>query len=313
MNKRLRVEDLPQYAVFKGGSKTYFNSSLFFPPDVRRDVFILYAFVRVADNFVDDIPQDECGFRAFAEAWERAECGDASGDPIIDDYVELSHRRAFDADWTRAFLAAMASDLGTVAFNRLEDTLAYVYGSAEVIGLFMARVLGLPEEALPYARLLGRAMQYINFLRDIAEDVELGRRYLPLEGSGLQSLDESEVRRKELLFISWFREQSSLYRSWHAEAAKGYAYIPRRYRLPIQTAEDMYLWTASELEANPMLVYERKVKPVKNHIRRQAFLNLFSRSPRRPKAPADPGIPGGLGVPRVMDFTFVPGLCEDPA
>ena len=275
-------------------------------------MFVLYAFVRVADNFVDDIPQDECGFQAFAEAWERAECGDASGDPIIDDYVELSHRRGFDADWTRAFLAAMASDLGTVAFDRLEDTLAYVYGSAEVIGLFMARLLSIPEKALPHARLLGRAMQYINFLRDIAEDVELGRRYLPLSGSGLQSLEESEVRSHEERFVRWFREQSLLYRAWHEEAARGYAYIPRRYRLPIQTAEDMYLWTASLLEENPMLVYERKVKPPRNRIRRRAFINLFAPGPRLPDSPVDPDIPGGMAIPRVMDFSFVPGLCEDP-
>ena len=54
------------YQTFKSGSKTYFNSSLFFPRAARQDVFALYGFVRVADNFVDSVPQDPEGFHRFA-------------------------------------------------------------------------------------------------------------------------------------------------------------------------------------------------------------------------------------------------------
>lgn len=302
---------MPQYSVFKGGSKTYFNSSLYFPEDVRRDVFILYGFARVADDFVDNTPQDECGFTAFCEAWERADCGDLSGDPIIDDFVELSRRRSFESSWTRAFLASMAADLETVAYDRLEQTLAYIYGSAEVIGLYMSRIMGLPDAALPHARMLGRAMQYINFLRDIAEDVELGRRYLPLGDSGLQSLDEAEVRAKPEIFKTWYREQMDLCRSWHAQGALGYGYIPNRYLMPIRTAEDMYLWTIDVLDKDPLQLYERKVKPPLSQIRRRALRNLFVPVQRRNIPPPDPDVPGGLNVPKVEGFSFVHGSCED--
>jgi len=51
------------YTTFKQGSRTYFNSSLFFPRKIRRDVFALYGFVRIADNFVDSVPQDPEGSR----------------------------------------------------------------------------------------------------------------------------------------------------------------------------------------------------------------------------------------------------------
>ncbi|MDF1568878.1 MAG: phytoene/squalene synthase family protein [Spirochaetaceae bacterium] len=308
---RKDFQEMPQYSVFKGGSKTYFNSSLFFPEDVRRDVFILYGFVRVADDFVDSTPQDECGFAAFCQAWERAECGDPAGDRIIDDFVELSQRRNFSADWTRAFLASMAADLATVAFHRLEETLAYIYGSAEVIGLYMSRILGLPDAALPHARMLGRAMQYINFLRDIAEDVRLGRRYLPLGNSGLTDLSEETARSSPKAFAAWFRSQSSLYRLWHAEGERGYGYIPWRYLLPIRTAEDMYLWTASVLESNPLMVYERKVKPPKRRIRGRAFLNAFVPVERRNIPPVNSEVPGGLAEPVVKDYTFIHASCEE--
>ncbi len=305
------IEDMPQYAVFKGGSKTYFNSSLFFPESVRRDVFILYGFVRIADDFVDATPQDERGFAAFCSAWERAECGEPAGDPFIDDFVELSRRRGFDSAWTRAFLASMAADLEPVAYDRLDQTLAYIYGSAEVIGLFMSRIMDLPDKALPYARMLGRAMQYINFLRDIAEDNELNRRYLPLGDFGLSSLSEAEARSNPERFTRWFRSQTHLYRSWHSEGAKGYGFIPQRYLMPIRTAEDMYLWTAEILEARPLLVFERKVKPPKSRIRRQAIFNTFMPVLRRNIPPISADIPGGLDEPVVKNFAYVHESCED--
>ncbi|HEQ72648.1 MAG TPA: phytoene/squalene synthase family protein, partial [Spirochaetia bacterium] len=71
-------------AVFKKGSTTYFNSSLFFPEKVRRDVFILYGFVRTADDFVDRIPQNGEGFRRFVKKYRAARAGTPAGDVIID-------------------------------------------------------------------------------------------------------------------------------------------------------------------------------------------------------------------------------------
>ena len=61
-----------QADVFRNGSRTYFTSSLFFPPEMRRDVLDLYGFVRVADNYMDAIPQDARGFEAFCESYRRA-------------------------------------------------------------------------------------------------------------------------------------------------------------------------------------------------------------------------------------------------
>jgi len=69
--------------IFKTGSKTYFNSSLFFPKNVREDVFIFYAWVRVADNFVDSIPQDRDGFYTFQEKTYEGLKGKLSGDDVI--------------------------------------------------------------------------------------------------------------------------------------------------------------------------------------------------------------------------------------
>jgi phytoene synthase len=267
------------YTTFKQGSRTYFNSSLFFPKAVRRDVFALYGFVRVADNFVDSVPQDADGFHRFRDAYLKACGGRATGDPIIDAFVELSGRKGFDPAWADAFLHSMELDLSKKEYDRLEETLEYIYGSAEVIGLYMAKILDLSPDSFPHAERLGRSMQYINFIRDIDEDRTLGRRYLPLEGTPLESLDREYVLSHPEQFNGFLRHHLDNYRVWQREAEAGFRYIPRRYLIPIKTASDMYNWTAKTIEEDPMIVFRRKVKPAKGRIWRTVLANTLGVGP----------------------------------
>ena len=261
--------------TFKTGSKTYYNSSLFFPENVRRDVFILYGFVRVADNLVDSTPQDADGFYRFKNLYTHARSGKFVGDPIIDTFVDLIKRKEFDPAWVDAFLYSMELDLTKKTYDSLEETLEYIYGSAEVIGLFMARLLNLPMESYRYAEMQGRSMQYINFIRDIAEDETLGRRYIPLHGTSLQTLGQTEAEDNPEEFARFIRGQIDLYMKWQHEAEKGYALIPKRYRIPIKTASDMYTWTARQIERNPSVIFQRQVKPPKPRIIAQVLSNTL--------------------------------------
>jgi phytoene synthase len=274
-----------QQEIFKRGSKTYFNSSRFFPPEARRDVTVLYGFVRKADDFVDAVPQDGDGFERFADDYRRAREGAASGDAVIDAFVELERRRGFDAAWADAFLASMRMDTEKSRYESLDETLTYIYGSAEVIGLFMSRIMELPREAEYPARMLGRAMQYINFIRDIAEDLELGRRYLPLEEGELVELSQAEAQRHPRAFSAWIARQLERYQHWQREAERGYRFIPLRYLVPIKTAADMYAWTGDVIRRDPFVVFRRKVKPpagriVLRGLRNAATLPLRKRSRR---------------------------------
>ena len=259
--------------IFRRGSRTYFNSTRFFPAETRRDVARLYGFVRTADDFVDRIPQDREGFLAFRKAYETCrDAGDTPGDsadPVIAGFCELARRRGFDPAWVDAFLDSMAMDFTRKDYATLRDTLSYIYGSAEVIGLMMASVMDLPREAFPFARLLGRAMQYINFIRDIREDGGLGRTYLPADAmkkQGLNSLTEDEARRKPEAFMNFLRGEIKRYQVWQCGAEKGYPFIPRRFLVPIRTAAEMYAWTARKIAEDPFIVFRLKVKPSRPRI-----------------------------------------------
>ena len=270
-----------QARVFKAGSTTYFNSSLFFPPAMRAEVFALYGFVRVADNFVDAIPQEAEAFRRFVARYRAAWAGTPADEAIIDDFVALAWQLEFDPAWTDAFLASMEADLSKRFYRTETEMLEYVYGSAEVIGLYMAKIMRVPAEAQFAAQRLGRAMQVINFIRDAAEDAGLGRRYLPLERDGVRLLDVPDdwlpsrewAQAHPAEWTAFLRGHLERYAAWQAEAEAGYRFIPRRPRTAVRTAGDMYNWTARRIAADPFVVFERQVKPKKGRILLQALWN----------------------------------------
>ncbi|MEO0233660.1 MAG: phytoene/squalene synthase family protein [candidate division WOR-3 bacterium] len=262
------------YQIFKNGSKTYFYSSVFFPITVRSRVFILYSFVRKADNFVDSVPQDKDGFYRFKDDFYKRLKGEKVEDVVIESFVSLMKKFDIKKEWVDSFLDSMEMDINKKTYLNLDETLKYMYGSAEVIGIMMCKIMGLTEESYHYARNLGRAMQYINFIRDINEDNQLGRLYLPLDvlkKYDLNSLTYEEVSKKDERFKEFLREQLDLYFKWQNIGEQGYRYIPKYLMVPIKTASDMYKYTAKRIYDNPFIVYKIKVKP---RIRRIVFTGI---------------------------------------
>ena len=262
--------------IFKQGSNTFYNSSIFFPQEINKKVAILYAFVRVADDYVDDIPQNIIGFYKFRKEYEEA-LKNVTGNQVIDDYVKLSKDHGFDPFWTEVFLDSMEADIYKKEYWDIKETIDYMYGSAEVIGLMMCKLLKLPQASHPYARLLGRSLQFVNFIRDISEDFSRGRTYLPINEAhalGLEGLDYSSIRENRRAFIEFVRIQIIRFFGWQERAEQGYRYIPKRLLFPIKTATDMYKWTAKRVFDNPFIVFGKKVKPSKSRVIFKALNNL---------------------------------------
>jgi phytoene synthase len=269
----------PDKQVFKQASKTFYYSSRFFPKRLRRDVSRLYSFVRVADDYVDEQPHQPEKLLELEKQYQAAlkvehfdpttHTRDDADTRVIKNIVRLTQRYKFDPAWVQSFFAAMKADIKPKVYHGLDQALEYVHGSAEVIGLMMAKVMKLPEESWEYAKLQGRAMQWLNFIRDIKEDSEMNRQYFPeeeLKKFGLTDLKEETARANPEGFKKFMEVQLKRYHDWQAEADKGQEYMPKRYRLPIQTAVEMFNWTAEVIEKNPFIVYKKKVKPVSRRV-----------------------------------------------
>lgn len=319
--------------IFKSGSTTYYFSSRFFPKKTRREVMRLYSFVRTADNYVDKQPIrpsqlrelgakyheaiKDPGFDSVAHQW------DELNSRVVKNMVHLRNKYHFEDEWVDAFLASMKMDIDKKSYANLDDVLRYVHGSAEVVGLMMARIMRLDKtrelpdaptkkqlktskldfvrQASSYAakkiqpdprlksiddsdiaaiekaaQMQGRAMQWLNFIRDIAEDNKLGRCYFPksdLKKYKLKDLSERTAKDHPEAFRKFIDAQLVRYREWQADASKGFRYIPRRTRVALQTAVDMYNWTAKKIEKDPFVVYRHKIKPRKSRVMRSALKN----------------------------------------
>ena len=275
--------------IFKKDSKTYYYSSIFFPPEIQTKISRLYSFVRVADDYVDSIPQNKNGFLEFRSNYSglvedsdykpQFNFSNNSDFEIIKSFVSLIYEESFDLKWVESFLDSMQMDTEKAfIYQTMEQTKKYIYGSASVIGLFIAKILNLESESYKGAKLLGDAFQYINFIRDIAEDVSLSRCYFPqteLEKFELLDLSESECRAKPENFKRFIEAQVYTYSKWQLKAEDYFKYIPKKYRIAIATASDMYAWTGLEISRNPFLVFEKKVKPRKRRIFLTALKNLL--------------------------------------
>jgi phytoene/squalene synthetase len=167
--------------------RTYYLATLLLPRWKRRHVHALYGFTRSADEIVDDLDSTldparrAAALRAFGERFFAGLRGVPCDDPLLP--AVLHTVRAFDldpGDFER-FLDAMAADLHTDGYRSYDDLCGYMEGSAAVIGTMMVPILEPtdPPAAREHARQLGLAFQLTNFIRDVAEDSERGRVYLP--------------------------------------------------------------------------------------------------------------------------------------
>ena len=239
---------------------TYYWSTKVLPKVKQHHVHALYAFARYADDIVDEIPSQggrdvptevraaalsDFGDRFFADL----DVG-RSDDPVLKAVVHTV--RAFDID-TEAFhrfLRSMTMDLTVENYATWDDLLVYMDGSAAVIGEMMLPILEPSDyaSALPHARDLGNAFQLTNFLRDIDEDLDRGRQYVPLEDSARFGVDLAQ-RSLTPEFIELMRFEIDRCRELYRSAAIGIAMLPDRSAKCVGAAHALYGRILDKIEA----------------------------------------------------------------
>jgi 15-cis-phytoene synthase len=268
------MTNVSSYQIMKRASTTYFTSAVFLPQPFRQHIYDLYAFVRTGDDFVDKIPQDRNGFMTFKQQTLYGIKNGASENAIIQNLIRLQQQFSFDSKYILEFLDAMESDLDFKEYPTYTDLTKYIHGSAEVIGILMSRLMNLPKQADEYAAKMGHSMQLINFIRDIATDLSLGRIYLPLEDR--QKFEVNTPKPGDTGTQALIRFEIDRYRKIHREAVKGQKYIPKKYLKSIKTAADMYGWTADRIYNDPDSVFSSSNKPPKSRIVAQYLYNSLT-------------------------------------
>ena len=254
--------------VEKAHSRTYYFSTSLFPKEVQPHVHSLYAFMRYADEIVDNpgatgLEEQLASLEAFEEETLGAVSGEAVENPVLRAFANTVLLRGIEPGLIEAFMSSMKMDTRVFRYPSYGDLEEYTYGSAAIVGLMMCRAIGVTDErATPHAEALGTAMQLTNFLRDIKEDWHRGRVYLPLEDLERFDYDEGALGRGVVdeRFVELMRFEIRRARRLYALADEGLGYIPRGRRYPVVVARELYAAILDCVEAQGYDVFARRTK-----------------------------------------------------
>ena len=253
--------------------KTYYLATLLLPPAKRPFVHALYGFARYADEIVDDLAsvltKEE---KAIAlKRWGDGVLADIksgnSKDHIGSALVDTVKRFNIPITYFEAFLHSMRMDLTITEYHSYEDLYEYVYGSAAVIGLQMVAIMGTTSttsitEVNAAAEKLGIAFQLANFIRDVGEDLDRGRVYLPvseLQAHGVtRNMLEERVLTPEIRDA--LKEQIERVRRLQKEANAAIKLLSIESRACIEAASELYCGIVDEVEKIDYQIFTKRAK-----------------------------------------------------
>jgi phytoene synthase len=249
--------------LHKRHGRTYYLATRLLPAWKRRHVHALYGFTRYADEIVDRteaLPPAERAAQLMD--WSDRFRAGATDDPLLP--AVLHTIAVFDLDPADfdAFLKSMAMDLTVTAYPTYKDLLVYMEGSAAVIGTMMLPILGSsdPAAAREPARQLGLAFQLTNFIRDVAEDLDRGRLYLPEQDLARFGLTRADLERRVATqpVKALIRYEIGRAREHYRAAAPGIPLLNRGSQACMRTAYRLYGGILDEVVAADYDVFARR-------------------------------------------------------
>jgi len=249
--------------------KTYYLATLLLPPAKRPFVHALYGFARYADEIVDDLastltPDEK---KEALQKWSAGILNDlaqgVSHDHIGAALVDTVQRFSIPLEHFHAFLHSMAMDISVTRYENYAALTEYVYGSAAVIGLEMVPILGpLSDDAYPAAEKLGIAFQLANFIRDVGEDLDRGRIYLPLDELHSFNVTEEMLLNRRLTpqIKAALKFNIERVRKLQREANPGIQYLAPESRACIEAASELYCGIVDEVEKIDYQIFDKRAK-----------------------------------------------------
>ena len=255
------------------GSKSFAAAAKLFNERTRQSAVMLYAWCRHCDDVIDgqilghgqldgDRSSGEARLATLVELTERAYAGEPMQDPAFAAFQQVVRRHAIPPELPLEHLAGFGMDVQDYRYQTLDDTLLYCYRVAGVVGLMMARVMGAESEAtLDRACDLGLAFQLTNIARDIVEDAQIGRVYLPadwLEEVGIPADEIGLAHHRPALALLAAR-LVDLAEPYYQSASQGLRDLPWRSAWSIATAHGIYRQIGIEVKARGAAAWDTRV------------------------------------------------------
>lgn len=254
-------------------SKSFYISAKMLPQQKRWATFALYGFCRYADNLIDN-PRNRSKEDLIHEVnylEHEIKCAYKSGEsehPIIQPFIYVAKKYQIPLEYPLDLLKGVKMDLTEKRYETFDDLYVFCYRVAGVVGLMMTYVLGYKsEKAFKDAEKLGIAMQLTNILRDVQEDKNMGRIYLPQEDFRRFGLSERDIMDEKMhgKMRKMMKFQINRARQYYKSADKGIHYLDRDAQFAIIASSKIYHGILHKIETrnyNPFLgrVYVSQLK-----------------------------------------------------
>jgi 15-cis-phytoene synthase len=245
-------------------SKSFYISAKMLPKEKRWATFALYGFCRFVDNLIDN-PRDRSQFEILQEinyfenelriAYKREE----SEHPVIRSFILVAQKYNIPIEYPLDLIAGVKMDMGINRYKSFDDLYIFCYRVASVVGLMMTHVMGYKDKTtFKYAEKLGIAMQLTNILRDIKEDKDNGRIYLPQDELEQFSVSEWHIMNEIITpeFQEMIRFQVERAAQYYEKAQPGIEMLSRDSQFAIYSASKIYRGILSKVEGqayNPFI------------------------------------------------------------
>lgn len=260
----------------KAGSKSFALASLLFPEELRNDVAQLYAWCRYSDDVIDGqhLGYTADGTEAAQHPLQRLQLlerrtaaalnGNPGDDPVFQGLAYVTEKYDINPQQPLELLMGFAMDVQRRRYQTLPDLMRYCYCVAGAVGVMMARVMGVKDEAtLDRACDLGLAFQLTNIARDVMDDARMGRVYLPtdlLEYHGapteVHQLLQKENWPQVYQAVCELLETADIY---YGSAAVGLRALPFRCAWAVKAASNVYQAIGTEVRQRGPRAWEKRV------------------------------------------------------
>ena len=255
-------------AATAAGSKSFYFATRFFPPDLARAAHAVYWFCRYTDDLVDECPDIETGRRQLEE-WSaevtKALQTKTTEHPVLSVFLDTARRYQIPMQYPFELIEGMRMDLNQTSYETFEELRVFCYRVASVVGLMMCWVIGFDkpedrEKATPYAIDLGIALQLTNILRDVGEDLERRRVYIPREDLRRFHYSEEDLyaHKRTPEFEALMKFQAERARTYYERGNAGIDLLHQRGRFAVKVASDVYREILNRVEVSNFNVFEHR-------------------------------------------------------
>ncbi|NTU97384.1 MAG: phytoene/squalene synthase family protein [Chlorobiaceae bacterium] len=271
---RLTLDEAYEYCrqMSRHHAKTFYLASMFLPERQRRPIFAIYALLRTVDDIVDMaevklskglITGEE--IRKMLEDWKArlraCYAGNPGDDPIMMAWHDTLKRYPVPIELPFELIEGVAMDISFKPFETFDELYGYCYKVASVVGLMTSEIFGYSDKrALDHAVELGIAMQLTNILRDIGEDIDRGRIYLPMEDlrrfdCSIEEFLQKTMNRK---FVDLMKFQVERARGYYRSAEQGIPMLHRESRFAVSLSSLNYGNILTAIEENGYDVFSKR-------------------------------------------------------